>query len=90
MNEKGKILAIVGVVLAVSGFVLNEIFMMYIRMDTYIPERPEPHSGPILAGTAWLSLIPLGITFLFVSLVLEIIDKSRRTDTTEIWDNTQE
>ena len=88
MNEKGKVLAVIGLVLALSGFVFNEIFMMFIRMDPYIPEGPIPHSGPIIAGTVMLSLIPLGITFIFVSIVLEIIDRSRRTDTTENWDDT--
>jgi len=90
MNEKGKVLTVVGVVLAVSGFVLNEILMMLIRLNPYVPEGPEPHSGPILAGTSFLSLIPIGITFLFIALVLEIIDRSRRKDTTEIWDDKQE
>ena len=90
MNEKGRVLVVVGVVLALSGFLFNEIFMMLIRTGIYIPERPEPHSGPIMASTAWLNLIPVGLTFLFIALVLEIVDRSRRKDTTEIWDDEQE
>ncbi|MGY5858886.1 MAG: hypothetical protein RTU63_05920 [Candidatus Thorarchaeota archaeon] len=90
MNEKGKVLAVVGVVLTVCGYVLNEIFMMLIRMNPYVPEVSEPHSGPIMAGTSMLTLIPIGMTFLFIALVLEIIDRNRRIDTTEIWDSKQE
>lgn len=86
MNEKGKVLVVVGVVLVVIGFVLNEIFMMLIRMNIYIPERPEPHSGPIIAGTSFLNLIPVGLMFLFIALILEIKDRYRRIDSTEIWE----
>ena len=89
MNENGKILAVVGVVLAVTGFIVNEIAMMYIQMDTNLP-RPEPRSGPIIAGTAWLNLISVGMVFLFIAFILEVIDRFRRADITEIWDDEQE
>lgn len=86
MNEKGKVLAVLGLVITLSGYVFNEIFMMLFLESTYIPEGPFPHSGPLIVGTAWLSLIPLGIMLLFVSLVFEMRDRFHRTDTNEIWE----
>ncbi len=85
MNEKGKVLAVLGLVIVLSSYVLNELFMMLI-LDTYIPEGPIPHSGPPIVGTAWLFLIPFGIMLLFASLVFEMRDRFHRTDTNEIWE----
>ena len=84
MNEKGKVLAVLGLFIALSSYVLNAVFMMFA--NTYIPEGPIPHSRPILVGTVWLSMIPIGAMLLFVSLILEMRDRYNRTDTNEIWD----
>ncbi|MHA1390382.1 MAG: hypothetical protein ACTSR9_18345 [Candidatus Thorarchaeota archaeon] len=86
MNEKGKVLAILGLVIVLSSYVFNELFMMLFLENSYIPEGPIPHSGPILVGTAWLSLIPFGIMLLFAALVFEMRDRFHRKDTNEIWD----
>ena len=84
MNEKGKILAALGLVIVVSSYVFNEIFMI-LFFAPYIPEGPIPHSGPIVVGTFWLFLIPVGVVLIFLSFVFEIRDRYRRTDTDEIW-----
>lgn len=84
MNEKGKVLAVLGVVIVLSSFVFNEIFMM-LYFD-YIPPGPTPHSQPPIIGTAWLSLIPVGFILILISIVLELKDRYHRTDSTEIWE----
>ena len=86
MNEKGKVLAVIGGVIVLSGFVFNTIFMMLFYQNDYIPPGPTPHSQPIVVGTAWLSLIPVGFILILISIVLELSDRYRRTDTTEIWE----
>jgi hypothetical protein len=85
MNEKGKVLAVLGLVIALSSYVFNELFMMFFLEGAYIPEGPIPHSGPPPIGTFWLFLIPVGVVLFFLSFVFEIKDRYRRTDTDEIW-----
>ena len=85
MNEKGKILAVLGLVIALSSYVFNEIFMIYFIDNFYIPEGSIPHSGPPIVGTFWLFFIPVGFILFFLSFIFEIKDRYRRTDTDEIW-----
>ena len=85
MNEKAKVLVVLGLVIAVSSYVFNELFMM-LFFEPYIPEGPIPHSGPPVVGTFWLYLVPVGFMFILISIVIELIDRSRRIDTTEIWE----
>ena len=84
MNEKTKVLAVMGFVIVLSGYVFNAIFMMLFYQNNYIPEGPIPHSQPVVVGTVWLSLIPIGFILILISIVLELYDRYRRTDTTEI------
>jgi len=86
MNEKGKILAVLGVVIMLSSYAFNEIFMMLFYQNNYIPPGPTPHSQPIVIGTAWLFVLPIGFVFIIISIVLELNDRYRRKDSTEIWD----
>ena len=86
MNERGKVLAVLGVVIVLSSYVFNEIFMMLFFDTNYIPPGPHPHSQPPIVGTAWLFLVPVGFMLVFISIALELRDRFRRTDTTEIWE----
>jgi phosphotransferase system glucose/maltose/N-acetylglucosamine-specific IIC component len=84
MNEKGKVLAVLGVVIVLSAPVFNQLF---INLATsYIPSGPTPHSQPPIIATAWLLMIPFGLMMILTSIVWELIDRRRRTDTTEIWE----
>jgi len=85
MNEKGKVLAVLGLVTALEGYILNEIFMMIALTGTYTPPGTVTHSGPPLVGTAWLLLVPFGFMLVFVSIVIEIKNRFHQTDTKEIW-----
>lgn len=86
MNEKGKVLAVLGLFIALSSYILNELFIVLFLESTYIPEGPIPHSGPQIIGTFWLFLIPVGFILFALSFVFEIRDRYRRTDTNEIWE----
>ena len=86
MNGKSRNLAVLGLVIALIGYVFDAIFMLaYGGMSSPQP-GPRPHSNPILAGTIWLVLIPLGGMFLFMSLVVEIKNRYRRENIDDIWD----
>jgi uncharacterized membrane protein len=86
MNEKRIALAILGLVLVLEGFIANEFFLILARESiAYIPGL-TPHSGPLIIATAWLSLVPVGFMLVFISICLELIDRHRRTDPTEIWE----
>ncbi len=63
--------------MALSGYVFNEIYMIAFGLWSSPQPGPYPHSGPPLAGTIWLFLIPLGGMFLFMSLVVEIKNRYR-------------
>ena len=87
MNEKGKVLAVLGLVIALEGYIVNEIFMMFARESSYIlPPGTVRHSGPPIIATAWIFLVPLGFMIIFISIVLEFIDRRRRIDITEAWE----
>ena len=83
MNEKGKVLAVLGLFIALSSYVLNAVFMMFA--NTYIPEGPTPHSNPPIVATFWLFFVPVGFILFALSFVFEIKDRYRRRDTNEIW-----
>ena len=71
--------------MALSGYVFNEIFM--IIFGGFSPQPgPYPHTGPPIAGTIWLVLIPLGAMFLFMSIVVEIKIRYRGESIDDIWD----
>ncbi|TET12137.1 MAG: hypothetical protein E3J86_00920 [Candidatus Thorarchaeota archaeon] len=86
MRGKSRILAIVGLVIALSGYVFNEIFMLAYGWISSHQPGPYPHSVAILAGTIWLVLIPLGAMLFFLSIVVEIQNRYRREKTDGIWD----
>jgi hypothetical protein len=85
MNEKGKVLGVLGLVTSLEGYVLNEIFMMIALTGTYNPPGTVTHSNPIIIGTAWLLLVPFGFMLVLVSIVIEIKNRIHKTDTNEIW-----
>lgn len=85
MNEKAKVLAVLGLVITVSSYIFNVIFMMFF-FEPYIPEGPIPHSTAPIIGTFWLFLIPVGLILFALSFVFEAKDRYRRTDSNEIWD----
>ena len=72
MNEKRIALAVLGLVLALEGFVANDIFMMLNRGNTYIPPGTITHSTPVTVATAWLLLVPFGFILFLISGVLEL------------------
>ena len=84
MNEKGKVLVVMGVVIVLSAPVFNQLFIMLGR--AYIPPGPTPHSQPVIIGTVWLLMIPIGFMLILASIVLELRDRYRRKDPTEIWE----
>jgi len=86
MNEERIGLAVLGMVIALEGYVANEIFMILARDNSYISPGMVIHSSPIIVSTAWLLLIPLGFILVLVSGVLELRDRYRRKDSTEIWE----
>ncbi|MGY5881377.1 MAG: hypothetical protein RTV31_14090 [Candidatus Thorarchaeota archaeon] len=86
MNEKSRVLAVLGLFIALSSYVLNALFMMLFLESTYIPEGPIPHSGPLIIGTFWLFLIPVGFILVFLSIFLEIKDRFQRKESNEIWE----
>ncbi len=86
MNEKSRVLAVLGLFVALSSYVLNELFMMLFLESRYIPEGSTPHSGPLIIGTFWLFLIPVGFMLVLVSIVLEIKDRFHRKESNEIWE----
>jgi len=86
MNEKRIALAVLGLVIALEGFVANEIFMMLARDNNYISPGTVTHSTPVIIATTWLLLIPFGFILVLISGVLELRDRYRRKDSTEIWE----
>ena len=84
MNEKGKILAILGLVIAVSALVFNEIFITLFTEMNPIPTGPT-HSMPVIVGTIWLYFVPVGLILILISVVLELNDRYHRTDPVGIW-----
>lgn len=86
MSGKSRILAVLGVVLTLSGYVFNEIFMIAFGGWSSPQPGPYPHSVPPPVGTIWLFLIPFGGIFLFVSIVVEIQNRYRREKIDDIWD----
>jgi len=85
MNEKGKVLAVLGLAMALEGYVLNEIALIMYRESFYSSPGTVPHSGPPLFGTIWLLLVPLGFMLVFTSIAIEIRNRYHRVDTNEIW-----
>ena len=87
MNEKLGVMAVLGLVIALSGYFLNEIFITIALAREYnLPVTIPPHSGPLIVGTVWLFLIPLGIMIILVSIVFEIKDRYQKTDNNDIWE----
>lgn len=92
MSEREKhVLAILGLVLALEGYVLNEISMIIFRetISRFIDiPGTFPHSGPLVIGTFWLFLIPVGFILFFLSIVFEIKDRYCMKDCSEIGNQT--
>ncbi len=86
MNGWSRNLAVLGFAMALSGYVLNEIFMIAFSGWSSPQPGPYPHSGPPIVGTFLLFLIPLGGMFLFVSIVVEIKNRYRGESIDDIWD----
>ena len=86
MNEKWKLLAFLGIVLALSGYLFNEIFMLAFAGMSSPQPGPYPHSVPPLAGTIWLVLIPIGAVFLIMSISVEVISRYQRETIDDSWD----
>jgi hypothetical protein len=84
MNEKGKILAALGLIIVVSSLVFNEIFMILSNERNYISTEPI-HSMPIVVGTMWLHFVPVGLILILISVVLELSDRYHRIDPAGIW-----
>jgi hypothetical protein len=86
MNEKWRLLAFLGVVLALSGYLFNEIFLLAYGGWSSPPPGPYPHSGPPIVGTIWLFLIPIGAVFLIISISVEVINRYQRETIDDSWD----
>ncbi len=86
MSGKSRILAVLGLVIALSGYVFNEVFMIAFGGWSSPQPGQYPHSGPPIVGTFLLFLIPLGGMFLFVSIVVEIKNRYQRENIDDIWD----
>ena len=85
MNEKGKILFILGLLITVSALIFNEIFITLFSEINPIPVGPNPHSMPIIVGTIWLYFVPVGLTLMLISVVLELNDRYHKTEPVGIW-----
>ena len=68
--NKAAIFAIIGVVLIIVGTVLNDLAIR-IALENYLSySGPTPPPQPIIVGTVFLALIPLGLISLGYSLFL--------------------
>jgi hypothetical protein len=85
MNEKGKMLFILGLLIAVSALIFNEIFIILFTEINPIPTGPHPHSMPVLVSTIWLYFVPVGFILILISVVLELNDRYHRTEPIGIW-----
>lgn len=87
MNERSNLLASLGFVLALGGYILNEIFLrIALEGWRYNPPGSIPHSGPVPVGTIFMFFIPLGALLFVVSIIIEIKHRKHRNKV-EIWNS---
>ena len=69
MNKAIKY-AVIGVALIVAGLFLNYLAIWNYELLILSDPSDPPHPWPVMVGTSFLALIPLGIIFLAYSMHL--------------------
>ncbi len=69
MNNAVKY-AVIGVSLIVAGLILNFLALWNYELLILSDPSDPPHPWPVMVGTSFLALIPLGLIFLAYSAYL--------------------
>ena len=62
--------AVIGVSFIVAGLVLNYLAIWNYEQSILLDPSDPPHPWPVMAGSVYLALIPLGLVFLAYSMFL--------------------
>ncbi len=59
-----------GILLIFAGLILNEVTLWLVNLQDPIIPGVQPHSRPVILGTGFLFLIPIGLIFIILHFLL--------------------